>query len=107
MEGYYWYLYNPIDISGVTKIKYNNASCYKDNSLYLYGVVFYDENSQFLSGIGVDEADTVVQVTADDKVGYDFAISGETPLPANAKYMRIGYASHFDASYFPQVSLIK
>ena len=102
-----WGLYENIDVSDVDKIEYAAVPAYKNtsNGLELYGVIFYDENQNFISGVSPTNADKVVEIYGTK--GPDVYITGLVDVPQNAKYMRVCGTSLFNAKQVPVINLIR
>lgn len=99
----YWYIYDNVTCANKTEIKYT-VCAYNSSSVDLLGIAFYDSNGTYISGIGVQEADTAQQIeqSAD---GNDYLISGFTNIPSGATKMAISYHAELpDATpVFPEI----
>lgn len=98
-----WYLYKYVYVGDCSKIIYGNVPVYSSGETYLYGIVFYDINFTYISGIGINEADSSV----DNPTTAGKQISGESSIPDGAKYIRIGYVDVGDEPNVPNVTLVR
>ena len=105
-----WYLYKTIDITNVQQVKFTNVPCYysPSNGLYLYGIVFYDESNNFISGIGVNEVDEDErEKLAENVVVNEYLLASTKVIPAGAKYMDVCSYTINNNTYDPTITLIK
>lgn len=99
-----WYLYKNIDVSNVNRIEYSNVPVYSKSSTILYGIIFYDSNNQFISGISKNNCANSTLITGSS--GYDYYISGYISVPDNAKYMRVAGGEILANIQIPSINLI-
>ena len=103
-----WYLYKTIDVENIESVKFSNVPCFLSDGLYLYGIVFYDENNNFVSGIGTNE------VNADESVkinnipsACEYLLSSTKDIPEGAKYMDVCSYTINGVNYEPNVILVE
>lgn len=98
-----WYLYDYIALDNTFELEYSNTPCYNSGGIYLYGIVFYNSNKQYISGIGFNEAS---DSEYNQNIG-GYLISGIVKPPENAKYIRISTTTLNNISLIPEITLIK
>lgn len=106
-----WFLYKTITLTNVKNIKYSNVPCYANpsNGLYLYAIVFYNENGNFISGIGKNEVsmDNIIKINTGSSNACEYLISDTIEVPSGAKYMDVASYTLQGVDYEPEIVLVK
>lgn len=79
-----WFTTENIDCAGCSEVIFENVPAYKTDAIYIYGLSFFDESNEFISGVGVNEVTDAQNISS----AGDYVIAGTATIPDGAKSVR-------------------
>jgi hypothetical protein len=89
-----WLTYNSVDCSAYSALIFVDVPCFDHNGICIYGISFYNENNEFISGVGTQEASETKYLHVNQLAQTGYIITGTCAIPDNAKYIRVSYADN-------------